>query len=320
MLRSNSYVSWQPAAQTSPVTHFAMPTAVDLPATALLDSHPPERVNGAIGFSEPLPGRHSAQRLLALVARAWCTTAVAGQFVFALYITLVYGGAVVTGDHARWNTIMRAAYVPGRTLGNAAIAAHVLLAVFIILGGALQLLPTIRRRAPSLHRWVGRAFMTSVLFTSVVGLYMVWIRDSGAGDLSQHVAISGNAAILCGCAVMAWRAARARDFVTHRQWALRAFLAAGGVYFFRLGVFLWLAAWRRPVGFDAETFSGPFLTTLAFAVYVVVPLSVLQLYFVAQKSRTVLLPCVTAAALTVITLLTAAGIVSASLIFWLPRM
>lgn len=233
---------------------------------------------------------------------------------------MVYGGAVVSGDHARWNTIMKAAYVPGQTLGNAAIAAHVLLAVLIIAGGALQLIPAVRRRVPALHRWVGRGYMTSVLFTSVVGLYMVWIRKGGAGSMSQHIAISLNAVILCACAIMAWRAARSRDFATHRQWALRTFLAAGGVYFFRLGVFLWIAAWRRPVGFDATTFSGPFLTTLAFAVYVVVPLSVLQIYFVAQRGRGNVLPRATAVGLLALTILTAAGIASATMIFWLPRM
>lgn len=294
-----------------------MPTVLETPLS--------ERMHPAAGFTDrpdagQSPAGRPGQRLLTLAVRAWCGTALAGQFIFALYITLVYGGAVVSGDHARWNTIMRAAYVPGQTLGNAAIAAHVLLAVLIIAGGALQLMPAVRRRFPALHRWVGRGYMMSVLFTSVVGLYMVWIRKGGAGSTSQHIAISLNAVILCTCAVMAWRAARTRDFATHRQWALRTFLAAGGVYFFRLGVFLWIAAWRRPVGFDAKTFSGPFLTTLAFAVYVVVPLSVLQLYFVAQRSRSDVLPRATAVGLFALTLLTAAGIASATMMFWLPRM
>lgn len=293
-----------------------MPSTVDTALVASLS----ERTHPAPGFTDrPTAGRYG-QRLLSLAARAWCGTALAGQFIFSLYITLVYGGAVVSGDHARWNTIMKAAYVPGQTLGNAAIAAHVLLAVLIMAAGALQLMPAVRRRVPALHRWVGRGYLTSVLLTSVVGLYMVWIRKGGAGSMSQHIAISLNAVILCTCAVMAWRAARSRDFATHRQWALRTFLAAGGVYFFRLGVFLWIAAWRRPVGFDAATFSGPFLTTLAFAVYVVVPLSVLQIYFVAQRSRGSVLPSATAVGLFALTMLTAAGIASATMIFWLPRM
>jgi len=105
----------------------------------------------------------------------------------------------------------------------------------------------------------------AVSLTSIAGLYMVWVRSS-VGDLSQHIAISLKAVILTTSAVLAWRAARARKFTAHRRWALRAYLAANGVFFFRFGLFLWLVINRRPVGFNPKTFSGPFLTTLAFAV------------------------------------------------------
>jgi hypothetical protein len=148
---------------------------------------------------------------------------------------------------------------------------------------------------------------------------MVWGRGA-VGDMSQHIAISLNAVILITCALLAWRAARARHFAVHRQWALRAYLAANGVFFFRLGLFLWLVVNQGPAGFDPDTFSGPFLTTLAFAVYVVVPLSVLQVYFAAQRSNTTLLPRVTAAGLFAVAVLSAAGIAAASVIVWVPRM
>lgn len=280
-----------------------------------LDTVPTQRDTTAPGFTA---GR-SGQRWLAAAARTWFVTALVGQLVFSAYITVLYGGALVTGDNARWNTVMPRGHVPGDTLGNAALAGHVLLAVLIMLGGALQLVPAVRRRVPTLHRWVGRAYFSAALLTSVFGLYMLWVRG-GAGDLAQHIAISLNAVILCSCAVMAWRSARAREFATHRQWALRAYVAAGGVYFFRLGVFLWLLIFQRPVGFDPDTFSGPFLTTLAFSVYVFVPLSVLQLYFSAQKSTGSVRPRATAIGLFALAVLTAAGIVGASMIVWIPNM
>jgi uncharacterized membrane protein len=230
-----------------------------------------------------------------------------------------YGGATLTGDMARFNAVMPKGYVPGDTAGNMAIVLHVLLAVVIMLGGAMQLIPAIRRKVPALHRWVGRGYVSAVSLTSLAGLYMVWVRGS-VGDMSQHIAISLNAIILITCAILALRAARARRFAAHREWALRAYLAANGVFFFRLGLFLWLVVNQGPAGFDEKTFSGPFLTTLAFAVYVVVPLSVLQLYFAAQRSRTRWLPRVTAAGLFTLALLSAAGIASASMIIWVPRM
>jgi len=260
-----------------------------------------------------------AQRLLGRAATAWVVVALVGQLIFSLYITLVYGGAVLAGDTERWKHVMPRGYVPGDTAGNAALMTHVLIAVLIMLGGALQLMPAIRRRVPALHRWVGRAYMTSVMLTSLAGLYLVWTRGA-PGRLSQHIAISLNALIILTCAVFAWRAARARDLTAHRQWALRTFLAAGGVFFFRLGVFLWLVINQGPVGFDPKTFSGPFLTALAFGVYVFVPLAVLEGYFAAQRAVGVWGPRAMTAVLALLALLSAGGIVSVTMILWWPAM
>lgn len=260
-----------------------------------------------------------AQKLLTGAVHTWFAVALVGQLIFSTYIMLVYGGAIVTRETARWNHVMPTGYVPGDTAGNAAMMSHVLLAVVIMVAGAMQLMPSIRRRIPALHRGIGRSYVIAVSLTSLAGLYMVWVRGS-VGDVSQHIAISLNAVILTASAVLAWRAARARNFTEHRQWALRAYLAANGVFFFRLGLFLWLVINRGPVGFDPKTFSGPFLTTLAFAVYVVVPPAMLQLYFYALKRGGVWAPRLVAYGLFMLALLTGAGIASVSMIRWLPAM
>lgn len=258
-----------------------------------------------------------AQHFLRRAAIGWVMVALFGQLLFSLYVTLVYGGAVVTGDTERWNHVMPRGYVPGDTAGNAALMSHVLIAVLIMLGGGLQLLPAIRRRLPALHRWVGRVYMISVMLASLAGLYLTWTRGEPS-RMPQHIAISLNAIIIVTCAVFAWRAARARNFSAHRQWALRTFLAAGGVFFFRLGVFFWLLINRGPVGFDPETFSGPFLTALAFGVYVFVPLTALQGYFVAQQAVGVWGPRVMAVVLVLLSFLSMGGVASVTMMLWWP--
>ncbi len=261
-----------------------------------------------------MPG---ARRLLGRAAMTWLVVTVAGQFIFSLYIALVYGGALITGDTARWNHVMPRGYVAGDAAGNAALMTHVLIAIVIMTAGALQLVPGIRRRMPVVHRWVGRSYMTSVILSSFAGLYLVWDRGAVA-RLSQHIAISLNAVIIVVCALLAWRSARARDYAAHRRWALRTFLAASGVFFFRLGVFLWLMIHQRPVGFDPKTFTGPFLTTLAFGVYVFVPLTVLQGYFVAQERGSVWGPRLMSVVLFALAAVCAGGIASVTMILWLP--
>jgi len=284
-----------------------MPIASHAP-TIQRDLPPP----GFTGWLRP-------DRLLAAAGRAWFGTALLGQFVFSLYITLLYGGATLSGQMDRWNQRMPRGYVPGDRVGNAAIMVHVLLAVVIMLVGALQLMPALRARVPGVHRWMGRAYIMSLVLTSTAGLYLVWVRHA-VGDFSQHVAISLNAVIMMTCGVRAWQTARARDFAAHRRWALRTYMAANGVFFFRLGLFLWLTINRGPVGFDPKTFSGPFLTVLAFAVYVVVPIGVLELYLHAQRSTSPRTKRLTAAGLAVTTLVTASGIAAVSLIMWIPSM
>lgn len=266
----------------------------------------------------PRAARTPAVAMLAMAGRLWFVVAVAGQLMFALYISVLYGGAVLSGNLDGFNTVMPKGRTPGDTLGNTTIYTHLFFAVLIILGGALQLIPQIRRRAPWLHRWTGRAYIVAAMLASLGGVYLVWVRGT-VGDVTQHVGMTMNAALIVFCGYMAWRAARARDFVQHRRWAMRVFLAASGVWFFRVGLMLWLLIHRRPVGFDGDTFTGPFLSALTFGESLG-PILLLQVYLWAQTSGAARGKAATAIALVVLTCAMAAGIFAATMGMWLPRM
>lgn len=277
-----------------------------------------------MGFTsaDPITAQTSSRwsrTLLRRSAIAWVTVALAGQYVFVLYLLGFYGRAALAGDRAAWSRAAGDDLLRGSTASQIAIIAHLVIAVFVLSAGAVQLLPVVRRRWPHVHRWSGRAYLSTALVTSVAGLWLVWVRGT-VGDATQHIAITGNAIILVGCAIMAWRSARARDFTAHRRWALRTFLAAGGVFFFRLFFSLWVVIFRGPVGFDPKTFSGPFLTALAFGVYVVIPLVVLEGVLHAESSRHGRVRVAMSLVLMVLTVATAAGIATAWLVLWGPRL
>lgn len=262
--------------------------------------------------------RDKAGRALAWSARLWFAVAVCGQLLFAWYVAAFYGGALAQGELARWNQVMPRGYVAGDTAGNAAIGVHVLVTVLIILGGALQLLAPLRRLAPRFHRWNGRLYVLLAVGTSLVGLYMVWFRGA-VGGLAQHVGISGNAVLIVLCALLAVRHARAGRIAQHRRWALRLFLAVGGVWFFRIGLMAWIVANRGPAGFDPVSFQGPFLSFLSFAQYLL-PLALLELYVRAQASDRVAARLAMACLMLVLSAATAAGVAAATMILWLPRL
>jgi hypothetical protein len=259
----------------------------------------------------------TANAALKAAAQFWFLVAVTGQLVFAGYVAVFYGRAVAQGNFAAWNDVMPHGHIPGDTMGNLAVALHLVLAVMVIVGGALQLVPRIRHRAPAVHRWTGRIYILAAFAISLGGLYMVWVRGS-VGDTSQHIAISLNAVLIMLCAAFALRHALARNFGAHRRWALRLFLVMSGVWFFRVGLMLWLLLNGGPAGFDPETFVGPFLTFLAFAQYLL-PLAVLELYLRTQARAGAPGRLAVAAGLFVLTVAMGVGIFVATVGMWLPR-
>ena len=257
-----------------------------------------------------------ADGALKAATRFWVAVVVIGQFAFAFTVASFYGLTALRGNFHAWSKSITRGLVPGDSMGNLAVAIHLTSAVIIILAGMLQLIPQIRARFPVFHRWNGRLYVVTAFSISIAGLYMMWVRGS-VGDVFQHLGNSVMAVLIMICAVMALRYALARDFKTHRRWALRLYLVVSASLFIRAGIFLSLLFNHGPFGFDPTTFSGPFLTFIAFAQYLV-PLAVLELYLRTQDRPSVLRRTAMAAVLFVVTLAMGAGILAVTAGVWIP--
>lgn len=256
-----------------------------------------------------------ADTALRAAARFWFVVTLVSQLVFAFAVASFYGLTALRGDYHAWK--FTNGYVPGVTKGNWAVVMHVTSAAIVMLAGAVQLVPQVRNRFPAFHRWDGRIYMLTAVALSVAGLYMTWIRGS-VGDIPQHLGSTLNAVLICLCSAMALRYALARDFKTHRRWALRLYLVVSASLFIRAGLFLSLFLNHGPFGFDPTTFRGPFLTFLSFAQYLV-PLAVLEIYLRAQNRSGALRRLATAGMLFVLTLVMGAGLFAVAMAQWVPQ-
>ena len=255
-----------------------------------------------------------ADSALKAAARFWFVVAVIGQLLFALATASFYGLTALRGDYH--GSRISQGHVAGDLTGNSAVAMHLISAVVIMLAGAVQLVPQVRSHFPVFHRWNGRIYMLAALAVSAAGVYMTW-RGS-VGDLPQHIGGSLNAVLIWLFAGMALRYAVARDFRTHRRWALRLFLVVSAAWFFRIVVFLSFIVFKGPVGFDPTTFRGPFLTFMSFGQYLL-PLTFLELYLRAQERPGALQRMATAAGLFIVTLAMGAGVFAVSVALWVPQ-
>lgn len=271
-----------------------------------------------IATSAPLFSESMARKALKGSAAFWFSVAAVGHWIFLYYIVWVFGPMIMShGLEGLADSHLPSGFREGDTIGNLAALSHVLLAALIIGGGPLQLIPAIRNRFPTFHRYLGRSYLIAAVTSSIGGLYMVWTRGS-VGNVINHIGISGDAVLIIAFAFMAVRYAIARDIRRHRRWAMRLFLVASAVWFFRIGLMGWVML-TGGAGVDFETFTGPFIYTLGFAQYLV-PLAFLEMYFWAKEKAGTTGKLITAGTLSILALLTGFGIFAATMGLWLPRL
>ncbi|WP_205746407.1 DUF2306 domain-containing protein [Dyella amyloliquefaciens] len=260
----------------------------------------------------PIEGKGAMQ----LAAVIWWTVACVGHFIFGIYIVGSYGVATLHGDTAAWNRVWPTGYIPAQPLGNLIVAIHVLLAAMVAVFGPLQLVPALRRRAPWLHRWNGRIYATVAIIVGLGGL-AVLADDRGFVGASQNGSVAINGVLLVACAMLAWLYARARNFAAHRRWALRLFVLAAGVWFFRIGLAAWIAIHHGIAGFDPGTMRGPALSALALGQWIV-PLAILELYLRAERARGAMARYAVATLLVTSAMAMGYGVYRAAIGMWLP--
>lgn len=142
--------------------------------------------------------------------------------IYAIGFQLRIGGS--PGFHARFDEY----FVPG--------SLHVISGAVVLLIGGLQFLASIRGRWPFIHRWLGRIYLTAVLFGGVAGLVLAPFSDGG---LVAHFGFGLLAIVWLYTGWQGWRAIRAGEVQLHREWMMRNFSLAFGAVTLRiyLGLF-----------------------------------------------------------------------------------
>ena len=256
-----------------------------------------------------------AQKLLSWSAKSWLSVLVLCQVLFVIYLLFAYANPAITGKLTQWNGNAPNAFVENDTAGNIAFGMHVLLAIIMIIGGPLQLIPAIRNRFRTFHRINGRIFVMLAVLISFVGIYLMYTRGT-VGDTLMQSLTTFNGVVTIVSAYFAYTYAKQRKIAVHQVWATRLFIVANGVLYFRILLFGFLVA-VGPVGIDFETFTGPTVVAISLCSYVI-PVLFYELYRTAQRSQSALYIYTVGLSLIIVTLTFVVGTFGVTVANWLP--
>jgi uncharacterized membrane protein len=114
---------------------------------------------------------------------------------------------------------------------------HVVSGIVFILLGPFQFMAGLRRRRPTLHRWIGRAFLVDSVFVGVTALVMGPLM--AIGGVLETAATLFFGLLFLFALVRGFIAIRGRRVAEHRRWMIRAYAIGLGVATVRpiVGVF-----------------------------------------------------------------------------------
>jgi len=209
---------------------------------------------------ETLPSRLFRFSSRALAAVTWISCG-----MFGLYILIFYAGALVSGTASRWNGVLPGLYTASSTASTVGIGLHFAAGGVILALGFMQLLNVIRQRAPDVHRWLGRIYVTAAAFAGVGGLTFIAVTGT-IGGLAMNVGFGLYGVLMVLCAAQTYRYARRRELDTHRKWAIRLFALAIGSWLYRMEYGFWFLMTHK-LG-HTHNFHGPFDVVMAFFFYI----------------------------------------------------
>lgn len=109
----------------------------------------------------------------------------------------------------------------GSTFWNRTVwyAGHIGFASPIVLIAPFQFMPGLRQRRPGAHRMLGQIFLAGCLLGAPLGVYLGSTLDLPG----SRVPLTLLGSVWFFFSAVAWQAARRKDFINHRKFAIRSF-------------------------------------------------------------------------------------------------
>jgi uncharacterized membrane protein len=186
-----------------------------------------------------IAGKSNSDKAITVVGWLLVATVWTSALLFGLFILSFYFVALFNGNSAQWNDILPGLYDERTTSATIGIGIHFAAGGIILILGCIQLLQSVRRRYPALHRWLGRLYILSCILAAVGGLTFIFVKGT-IGGLVMDIGFTGYGVLMFIAAFETYRHARGGRYEQHRAWAIRLFALAIGSWLYRMDYAFWM--------------------------------------------------------------------------------
>lgn len=137
---------------------------------------------------------------------------------------------------------------------------HIGFSGIALLVGGFQFSRTLRRRAPRVHRWIGRTYVGSVMLGGASSLVMSFFSSVA---FLGFFAFSTLSVLWIWTTYRGYRSARERDFAAHQAWMIRSFALTYSAPMLRFWMLL-LIAIQIPFGVAPDDIAANAYAPLPF--------------------------------------------------------
>ncbi len=145
----------------------------------------------------------------------WRSIGLGIVFVLAAFTTILVS-RYLTFDPDVYFDQQRQTYIDHRI----GISSHIIGGMIAMALGPFQFIAGLRQRWPSLHRGIGRVYLSACAVGGIAGLYMAYYAHGG---FPAELGFGMLAVAWLTSAVMALIRIRARNIAAHREWVLRSY-------------------------------------------------------------------------------------------------
>jgi uncharacterized membrane protein len=125
-----------------------------------------------------------------------------------------------------------------------AVFGHIAAGAIALAIGPFQLSSRLRTRRLQLHRWMGRAYMISVV---TGGVAAIALARMSMGGVPAHVGFGLLGVLWVFTALLAYQRIKVYDIADHRRWMIRSYSLAFAAVTFRIYLAIGLEMLRLPI-------------------------------------------------------------------------